>query len=388
MITQKKVAEYVGLAPRTVANILSGRTSYRYSEETKKRVLEAAEKLGYRVNRLSRAVRKGRSNLIGIINFSSIAETAQKTEALLPRIINAEGFDYMSIDLNWHGGDIDRVIDELIQARVEGVLVSHMTPAFGRRYTDMLTNVGIPAVVIYGDDQLQIPLIADDTRAAFYAMTRHIQSIGHKRLFLLVNDYDARPAKERIVGFQFAMEGYGPCETFSESQLFLAEGGRLPWAASESGIILKVSLARFGYNPILGYYETAKRLLTMGGRPDAIIGFNDMAAFGVFTAALEIGMKIPSDIAVTGSDKDLFGAFGLYNLTTIEKDLDRACTAAVELLVARIRNIPVDESNRLFASNLILRGSCGRMSAGQPEAQSVVPIPPLPNSITSVAGRR
>lgn len=378
MITQKHIADSLGMAAKTVSNILSGQSGYRYSEETRQRVLEAAEKMGYRKNRISRAVRTGRSNLIGVINFSSIAEVAQKAEANLPRIINGEGFDYMSIDLGWHGGDIDRVIDELIQARVEGVIVSHMTGAFDSRYTGMLEKVGIPITGIYGDDKLHIPLVADDARSAFCAMTRHLQSLGHRRLLLLINDYDARPARHRMEGFQLAMNDFAGCQLFKEDLFFERGRKRFPWDGEAGGIILRIDLAKTGHSPARSYYQAAKRFFKMGGRPDAIICSNDIAAFGIFTAAFEEGIRVPDDLAITGADNDLFGEFPLYGLTTMEKDLEGACTKAVELLVAKIRKKTVSHKTELLPSELVLRKSCGRRVAASEETRVLVPtIPPI-----------
>jgi DNA-binding LacI/PurR family transcriptional regulator len=360
MITQKNIAEHLGMAPKTVANILSGQSGYRYNEETRNRVIAAAEKLGYRHNRISRALKRGRSNLIGIINFGAHAEIAQKTQSKLPRFINAEGFDYLSIDLNWHGGDIARVIDEMIQARVEGVMISHMVEAFGPHYTTMLAKAGIPAVTIYGDEKLNIPIVADDARSAFFAMTRHLQCVGHRRLMLLVSRSAGRPTMQRVEGFQLAMRDFAETTVLDDSELFGSSQTRLPWTGTSSGLVLRLDISRRGYNYTQACHHAMALILAMDAPPDAIVCFNDLAAFGAFTAAFEAGLRVPDDVSITGGDNDLFGTFPLYGLTTIEKDLDGACGLAVETLAALVRKQKTVCKNHFFPSSLVLRTSCGR----------------------------
>jgi len=377
MITHKQIAEHLGIAARTVSNILSGNPTYAYSQQTREKVLKAAEELNYRPNRFSQAVRRRRSNLIGIIHFASVAEVARKTDALLPRMINAEGYDYMVIDMNWHGGSVDRVMDELIRAQVEGVIISHMTESFGPQYVEMLFKVGIPAVVVYGDEHLNIPLVCDDARSAFFAMTHHLQGLGHERLLLLINTYNARPSRFRQEGFEAAMQGFGTCQIYNEASYFGAKGKSREWGARPEGRVLKVDLSKYGYDPRLGYHEVAKRLVSQSSLPDAIICFNDIAAISVCMAAMEAGKRVPDDFSVTGSDNDLFGEFSLFGLTTIEKDLEGAGTAAVNLLVQQIRSKQILDGSvvQVLPSRLVLRHSCGRQAApGDSLVQLVAPI--------------
>lgn len=381
MITQKNIAEHLGMSPKTVANILSAQPGYRYNEETRNRVIAAAEQLGYRHNRISRALKRGRSNLIGIINFGAHAEIAQKTQSKLPRFINAEGFDYLSIDLNWHGGDIARVIDEMIQSRVEGVMISHMVEAFGPQYTAMLAKAGIPAVTIYGDEKLNIPIVADDARSAFYALTRHLQSLGHRRLMLMVSRSAGRPTMQRVEGFQLAMRDFAGTTTLCDSDLLGSSPTRLPWSGGSGGLVLRLDTSRHSYNYTQACHHAAARILAMDSPPDAIVCFNDLAAFGVFTAAFEAGLRVPEDLSITGGDNDLFGAFPHYGLTTVEKDLDGACALAVETLTALVRKQKTVCKNQFFPSSLVLRTSCGRRPApGEPQEifQSISHLTDLP----------
>ncbi|MFV0338189.1 MAG: LacI family DNA-binding transcriptional regulator [Chthoniobacterales bacterium] len=387
MITQKKVAEHVGMSTKTVANILGGQDGYRYSDKTRKQVLEAAKELGYQENRISRAIKRGRSNLIGVINLGSFSEISQRVQAKLPSFINEEGYDYLSIDLNWHGGDIERVIAEVIQARVEGVIISHMVEAFGPQYTAILAKADIPAVTLYGNGKLNIPLIADDARAAYFAMTSHLLALKNQRVMLFVGDEDAsRPARLRREGFAAALQGFAPVQAISSKDL---TGSRIPWTASAEGIILGMAAHSITEDITITGYRAAKRVLAMDDIPDAIVCFNDRVAFGVFTAAFEAGLRIPEDLAVTGGDNDLFGEFPLYGLSTVEKDLDGATATSVKTLLSKIRKEKNVPERQFFSSTLVFRKSCGRTIAPDGAATELIPVSPIPNtqlnpSLTSI----
>ena len=64
--------------------------------------------------------------MIGIVHFGAGIEAALKVNLTLAADVCARGYDYLAVDMNWHGGSVERVIDELIQSRVEGVIISHI----------------------------------------------------------------------------------------------------------------------------------------------------------------------------------------------------------------------------------------------------------------------
>lgn len=358
MITAKDVAKTAGVSPKTAANILGSRPGqYSYSVLTSQKVRDAAKHLGYRPNNISRALQRRRSNLIGIVSFGSVAEIARKTQEIMARHIHMEGFDNLTLDLNWLGGDMERAMDALIQSRVEGVIVSHMTGTFGPQHTAMLKKVGIPAVTVNGSEILNIPLVADDARTAFRDITHHLLSLGHRRIVLLVGDAQARPECLRIEGFQQAMKDFSAVTIVEEATLI--EARSLPWMAAEGGCVIRMDVARHHYSYCMASYHTMKTLLKMDNLPDAIVCFNDLGAFGVFAATGEANLRIPSDLAVTGCDNDLYGQFPVYGLTTIEKDVEATCSTAMKILIERIRGKKSIERH-LFPSTLILRTSCGR----------------------------
>lgn len=331
------IAEYVGVSRETVSHILNGRESHRHNEETREKVLRAAEELGYRPHRAALTMRKGRSNLIGIIHFGMNFQTVRAAAHYLPQAIVANGYDIFVIDLSWHGGCHRRGVEQLVEARVEGVIISHQVESFGKEEVQILTDAGIPVVTLAGNEKLGIPTIYGDSRTTLTQMVQHLHSVGHKKLLLLTNDYESRPTLNRIGGFQEGVQSLADVE---------GEIVRLP--ADRGGFYLGESA--YGY---------VRQLIVNRALPDAILCTNDQWARGAFAAALEAGVRIPEDLAITGFDNEAFGEKAPYYLTTAAPDIAEECAKAVEVLMELIAGRPLLQQHYVFPCKMIIRRSCG-----------------------------
>ncbi len=361
MLTQKKIAQVLGLSCATVTNILNEKPGLRYSQQTRERVLATAKEMGYQPNRSWQAVRRGRSNLIGIITLGMAQEISRKAAAFLPLEINAAGYDYLVIDLHWHGGNISRVMEELVKARVEGVIICFMTEAFTEESLAPLKRAGIPIVAVDGDAALGVPIIWNDIRSAYENMTRHLLAQGHRRLVMVAGAArEARPVRERVDGFRAALEHVGPC-TSLDGEAFLAQWEALASQPcnTPSGTIIHLDFKLQAHNATRLLYEFSKRLFKHSTLPDALLCSNDAACFGVYGAALEMGIPIPDAMALTGADDDAFGAMPAFGLSTIHINVEEACRSALHLLFHNIANRkhPRLEGATLPA-DLVLRTSC------------------------------
>jgi LacI family transcriptional regulator len=366
MITQRQIAESLGVSSATVANILSQRAGLRYSQKTRDIVHEAAKELGYQPNRASQAIRKQRSNLIAIVHFGAGIEAAHKANTALSRKVHEVGFDYLSVDMDWHGGSVERTLAELIQNRVEGVLISHIQEVFSDKHLDVIRRAGIPVVSINGGRRPGVTMVSHDAVGPFQRLTTHLLNAGHRRILCLspaaAQSNEAMHSEEvqRAMGFRQAIEETGTCVKFSENQ-FLAN---LPagdgFGDGVSGIVVQQDFRLYQrlQQPV---YRFCKELFASGNLPDAIVCMNDKYAVEAIMAAQELGVRIPHDVAVTGYDNDLIGSFPVMGITTAEQDIENICKAGVEELVKLVQDPSRGISRQTFDSMLVLRTSCGRM---------------------------
>jgi LacI family transcriptional regulator len=372
------VAERSGFAVSTVSQILSGRFPKKYPKETQNKVLAVARQLNYHPHASARSMRSGRSNLIAVISFNSSLEIGRRAMARLPIEINQAGFDYFITDINWFGGSVDRVLREMISARVEGVVISQMLEAFGRNFVEMFHQAGIPVVGLLGDDRLGIPVVQYDMQTTVLAMSRHLQCVGHRHLILFSTNLTPRTAIERKEGFRMALAGRGPCIELPEAEFF-SQWPRLTreYAGRDLGVILVQDMQHYEHSMQNSYYEAGRRLFLECPLPGAILCRNDRGAFGLLAAATETGVRVPEQVAVTGAENDRYGRFPAYSLTTVHFDIERACSETIELLVSKIRQENNDAASRRFFPDLVLRQSCGRLIGTGDPAEIIVPLDPL-----------
>jgi len=380
MISQRKIAETLGISTSTVANILYGNPNYK--KETRERVLATAAALGYQRNRASIAIQRGRSNLIGVIHFGSSYENASRAIFFIIQALREHGYDYLVVDQRWHAGNTQKMLDEMLQSRVEGVVLvgsGGREETFNDRSLALLERSGIPVVSLYGDDYLDVPLVGDSNRSSYCAMANHLLSLGHRRLLLPSLPFTQRSTVGKGEGFQMALEKAGECLVLKEDEF------REAWPKllrkrrrSPQGIIVQQDMARYGHDIVKAYYEFGKWLFTANALPDAIMCANDRAACGIFSAAHDFGIKIPQDVAVTGSDDEFPGELPIFRLTTIRMDIARSSRAAMTMLIQRIKKKSLSKKKMDFPSELLVRQSCGRRVGPGDDPELIIPVDPVP----------
>lgn len=357
--TQQMIARKAGVSREAVSQILGGKLADRYNEETQERVREIARQLNYHPNRTAQIMRKGRSNLIGIVHYNSTGETARKTAAYLPQAVSAKGYDYLVIDLQWTGGDMERVFKELVQARVEGVIVlAYAEIGFTEAHLDILRQASIPVISLYGDDGLNVPLVCGNGQRSFAKMTRHLWNLGHRKIIQPAENGMHRNTRERIAGFcSEAAACEAPHYLLDLPDFFQ----RWPDLSRKKSVAITVRLdfKRYGHDFVEANYQFGKQLFKEYPLPDAVLGYNDRSAFGIFTAAWELGLKVPDDIALTGDDDDGFGKYPIYSLTTMRPDIEKSSNLAVDLLLKSLKGEPTEGIRHAIEALMILRGSCG-----------------------------
>jgi len=334
-------------------------------------VLEIAEELNYRPHRGAQAMKSGRSNLIAIVHFGAGIEAAHKTNLALSRMVNVKGYDYLAMDMNWYGGSVERTLAEIIRARVEGVLVSHIQEVFQEEHVAELKQAGIPLVSVNGGFRPNIPLICDNVDGAFQGLTRHLMNLGHRRIFQLVSSSAhltperARTISQRMDGFRKAVETRGKWMTFTEDEFFAA----WPTLSTEmTEEILGITIqqeARLYDRVDKPVYRFCIRLFPHGTLPDAIVCTNDLYAMEVIAAGLEHGVRVPENLAVTGYDNDRIGEFPAFGITTAEQDIEGICSTAVDVLMKQIAHPDEETANQMFDSRIIIRSSSGSPRVGR-----------------------
>lgn len=360
--TQKTIARDLNVSRTTVAEILGGKATHRYNEETRRKVLEAAKRLNYRPHRSAQEVRRGRSNLIGVIHFGGAYEVSRRMRYYLAQAVTEQGYDVSLVESSIVDGHEHRAVSRLLEARVEGVIIANAIEAFGMHEINALKTTGVPIVTLAGREEWGIPAVYEDIRSVMRRLVRHLANLGHRRLLLLTNQYEARTTLSRIAGFT---GGIADC------------GGTMDAANADGGAIVgrveRILPDRGSFDFAAQAYQFMKGLIASGNLPDAILCHNDHWARGIFAAAYEAGLRIPEDLAITGFDNETFGAYAPFEFTTVECPIAREAEKTVEMMVDMIHERPLEQQQVTFPCELIIRRSCGATLQTKGHAPGVSP---------------
>jgi len=304
----RDVAALAGVSVKTVSNYVNGYAYMR--DETRARVAEAVETLGYRLNATARSLRRGRTGMISLIvpelDQAYFAELAQE-------VIDAAEQHGLTVLVETTSGVRERELEALSGVRrqlVDGAIFDPLalSPTDAPRLAG-----GLPLVII-GERQFEgladHVLIADE-EVAHRAVT-HLIEIGRRRILLLGADsYGTQTAVLRRRGSEAALTEAG-----------LAADDSLP-------------VPTRGWTRDAGAVAVAS-VLDAGVRFDAVFGFNDALALGAQWTLLERGFAVPTDVAVMGIDDTRDARFAHPTLTTMSPGRTQIARRAVELLAARI----------------------------------------------------
>ena len=319
------VAQRAGVSHQTVSRVLNGFEAIR--PETRDRVLEAIEELGYRRNTAARLLASRHSQLVGVVTWGSsqfgpanvmlgFEAAARRTPYQLSTVNVQEISDRAFQD----------AVDQLLELAIEALVV--IVPHRAVLRTAQGLRLGIPVVVVEGDLS-ETPLTAgvDNVQGARLA-TRHLLDLGHETVVHLAGPADWIEAMARRDGWRRTLQEAG------RAVPPLRWGG--DWSA-RSGYRTGVSLAR-----------------EMG--VTAVFAANDQMALGLIRALTEQGRAVPGDVSVVGFDDLPEAEFFIPSLTTVRQPFADLGERAMEL-VERALGGEDSPSVELVSSTLVVRES-------------------------------
>ncbi|WP_394771017.1 LacI family DNA-binding transcriptional regulator [Lacisediminihabitans sp.] len=311
-ITMHDVARVAGVSIKTVSNVIN---DYPYIRaETRRRVLDAIDSLGYRPNLSARGLRSGRTGVISLIipglRNAYFAELADS-------VMRAAATKNLSVIIEQSGDDRETELALLRGPRmqmVDGILYSVL--ALGEDDAHLLDDIRTPMVLLgerifHGPTDHVTMRNTEGARAA----TEHLLSLGRRRIVALGAHRGEviGSAGLRLTGYAEALAGAG----IPVDDALIGEVGG--WFRS-------------------GGAQAMKLLLDSGVPFDGVVAFNDSIALGAMRILQEAGLRIPDDVAVIGFDDIDETRYTLPTLSTINPGRDEIARVAVDYLVERISN--------------------------------------------------
>jgi LacI family transcriptional regulator len=340
-VTLKDVALRAGVHPATASRALNPETRILVSEDTARRVLDAAEALGYSPNPVARSLRTRRSHTIGVL-------IPDLNNPLFPPIVRGledrlAAAGYVALIGNTDSDDQrERIIFDQMRARhVDGLVLA--TARLRHPLLAEASRAEIPVVLINRLAQdYSFPSVTVDNERGVRMAISHLAGLGHRRIAHIAGPQEMSTGLSRYRGFVTAMESSG-----------------LP---VDPGLVVFAK----AFTVEEGLRCTRLLLDQCAARPNqpgctAIFAANDMLAVGCYSALDEAGLNCPEEMSVVGFNDMPFIDRLRPPLTTIRFPHYQVGTEAAQLLLERIAEHTAPVKILYLAPELIIRGSTARV---------------------------
>ncbi len=327
-VTLRDVARHAGVSVTTVSNVVRG---WPYiAEETRLKVEQAIQELGYVPHPIAKWLRRGYTQTIGFVvpdvtnsHFAALVDTVENI---------AREHGYSVLVLNTHEDELREAegVRLLTSGLGDGILLVQTANAL--QNGSLLRDVTIPVVAI---DRVRETFNGPFCNVDNFAITRlamqHLYDLGHRRIAHLAGPSTALSAQDRAESYrQFIREAGLEYEYLSTNPS--------QWCSDEG-------------------YRAMHQLLDESVRPTAVFVSNDRMAAGAIHAAIERGLRVPEDISLVGVDDIELSRHITPPLTTVRQPLEEMARIGVEMLLKLIQEEPLEQPHVSLAPSLIVRES-------------------------------
>ncbi|MEU6911809.1 LacI family DNA-binding transcriptional regulator [Streptomyces olindensis] len=298
------VARLAGVSQKTVSRVFNGEPYV--SADVRRRVLDAAEQLGYRLNSAARALASGRTRTIGVVTLGTALYGPASLLIGVERAARDAGYALRVVNtLEGDPGGVAGAVESLLEQGVDGIVVSEPIDegAAGLDVHVPVLVLGAPAA--FGGPRAVSAGVGAEPLAR--AATEHLLDLGHATVHHLAGPQRWFAARDRLEGWRAALS---------------ARGRRQP------------PVLRGDWSAASGW--AAGRELASRGDCTAVFAANDDMAIGVIRALTEAGLRVPDDVSVVGFDDIPVAAYVTPPLTTVRQPFDAVAREGLRLLLQAV----------------------------------------------------
>jgi DNA-binding LacI/PurR family transcriptional regulator len=330
-VTMQDIARVSGVSQSTVSRVLNHTaTSVPIAADTRRRVLEVAERLGYRPNPLARGLRGAKTMLLGLI-VRDIADLFFTTA------VEAVSLSARERSYNVVLGSAHSRADEAIALRAvletrhcDGIVLLGDVRDQPRLLDDLAAS-NVPVVALWQGTALTgVATINIDNRGGIASAIDHLAGLGHRR-FGFIGGYPHGDILERRAAFIEHLTALG-----------------IP--------PLDEHVHAAGLNNAASGADAFRNLVGMADAPTAIVTATDQMAIGALHAAHALGVDVPGQVSVVGFDDIPLAEYTAPPLTSVHQPMNEMAELAVSLVIDTPRS---DGFHRVFPTTLSLRATTG-----------------------------
>ncbi len=330
--TIKDIASVLNISPAAVSKALHDDS--RISAKTKEAVKKVAKDLNYQPNHLASALRRGKSNLVGVIVprtnshfFSSVIQNIEE-------VLNKEGYNIIITQSNESYKKECRNIDTLLFTQVDGIIASMANETISLDFYEKIKSKGIPLILFdRGENDLNVDYIGINDYDSSHMIVEHLVQQGCKRIAHIGGYRHTRIFNNRIKGYIDAIKKHHlPLDEalLIESSLTLEDGR-----------------------------DKMMQLLNLKNIPDAVYVAGDYAALGALQVLKENNIDIPNTIALVGFGNEPFTSMVTPSISSINQHSDDIGKLAAQTFLKRVNDLKTKQTlNKIILdAELIVRDS-------------------------------
>ncbi|HQR35947.1 MAG TPA: LacI family DNA-binding transcriptional regulator [Blastocatellia bacterium] len=335
-VTIRDVAAKLGLSAMTVS--LALRDHPRIPPQTKRRIREAMDKLGYKPSHVARALATGKSNLLGVIVPNSSDHYYAEVIRAIEDQASSENYQVLLANGSYEMERYTERVRDMMGLHVGGIIAA--PPFISEKpklppFWQSLIRKEADFDVVLINRELRPAIfhqVAADYTAGVKLVIDTLARYGHRRVAYVSGRPAMLPIRQRLAAFKrFA---------------------RLQGFALDAQLIEHCDLT------FAGGYEAGKRLWAANAsKPTAIVAFSDVVAVGLLRFFDELGIAVPGEVSVVSFDGTAVGEFTHISLTTVVTPMYEIGTQAYRMLVGAMNNEFTEVQRRILPVELKVRES-------------------------------
>ena len=318
------VAKFAGVSAQTVSRVSTGADNVR--PNTRQRVLDAMEQLGYVPNNAARALRNGSFGTLGVIAHRLARTGESRSVDAVVEAARAAGYTITLVDLEHPSStDVTEAVQKLRHQSIDGLIIIRAEPASPNR---LAIPRRLPVAVSDSRFAGHHPTVVADQFSGTKQAVEHLLSFGHGTVHHIAGPGSSIPAAMRVEAWQKTLGDLGRPVT---------EPLYGDWSAASG-------------------YEMGRRL---AADPDvtAVFAANDEMAVGAMRAFHERGLSVPEDVSIVGFDDISVAEFLWPPLTTVRQDFRRIGHELVDIVMRQLGGEELIDHRVVVGVELITRGS-------------------------------
>lgn len=326
--TIREIAETLGVHPSTVSRALDPKKRHLVADEVAERIAAKARALGYQPNQLAASLRRGRSNLVGVLLPDITNPVFAPILGGITETLSADGYAPIVADAGNDPSQQIAFVDRLLNQRVDGLILA--TVSRDDALVGYCIDRKLPVVLVNRSEmQDRVASVVSDDDKGMRLAVDHLVGIGHRAIAHVAGPCTTSTGLLRREGFIKAMAQHGLSGPVCEAARYARDAG----------------------------VDAATDLFANHRDITAVIAANDLLALGTLDVLRRQGLRCPEDVSVVGHNDMPLVDLVSPPLTTIRIEHREMGRRAARMLLENIESTSTEARHIVLEPELVIRAS-------------------------------